>query len=409
MLRGDMKAATPSRQDENVSGSAPAFQRDRLTWAAYWLLGYFAFLEAVLGPLMPFIRGDLHLSYAVASLHFSVFALGGIIMGILSDRLARWHSQRTALWGGAAGMALGAGLLAIAPRAALTILAAFIMGLLGVLLLNTLQAVLSEHHGPRGTVALTEANVMASLFAILAAALVGGLTATGLAWRWALVPPIILLALLALSYRSVPFGQASHARQMRHGERHARALPLRYWALWVVVALETGAEWSVAYWGSSFLVRYGGLAKAGAATALSAFFLAMLIGRFAGSRLSRKLAGLAVLLAALCIALVGFPLLWLAPVTTVRISGLFVVGLGLANVYPLGVALALGAAPEQVDRASARLALAAGASALVAPFTLGTLADRLGIGQAFGIVLAVLLAALGAALAASRVPAGAPA
>jgi fucose permease len=113
-----------------------------------------------------------------------------------------------------------------------------------------------------------------------------------------------------------------------------------------------------------------------------------------------------VLLAALCIALVGFPLLWLAPILAVRIGGLFVVGLGLANVYPLGVALALGAVPEQVDRASARLALAAGASALVAPFTLGALADRLGIGQAFGIVLAVLLAALVAALAASRVPAG---
>ncbi|HEV2459635.1 MAG TPA: hypothetical protein VGS80_14860 [Ktedonobacterales bacterium] len=84
-----MKAATPSRRGENALGTGPDFQRDRFTWAAYWLLGYFAFLEAVLGPLMPFIRGDLHLRYAVASLHFSVIALGGMIMGVLSDRHPR--------------------------------------------------------------------------------------------------------------------------------------------------------------------------------------------------------------------------------------------------------------------------------------------------------------------------------
>ena len=70
--------------------SAPQrFVRVRLTWASYWMFGYFAFLEAVLGPLMPFIRGDLHLSYLLASLHFSAFALGAMAMGTVGDRLTR--------------------------------------------------------------------------------------------------------------------------------------------------------------------------------------------------------------------------------------------------------------------------------------------------------------------------------
>jgi hypothetical protein len=54
------------------------FVRERLTWASYWMLGYFAFLQAILGPLMPFIRGELRLSHLIASLHFSAFALGAV-------------------------------------------------------------------------------------------------------------------------------------------------------------------------------------------------------------------------------------------------------------------------------------------------------------------------------------------
>jgi MFS family permease len=135
---------------------------------------------------------------------------------------------------------------------------------------------------------------------------------------------------------------------------------------------------------------------------MAAFFLAMLIGRVIGSRLTRAFPGLLVLAASLGIALVGFPLFWLVPLPLMRVVGLFIVGLGLANVYPLGVALATEAAPGQADRASARLSIAAGLSALIAPFILGALADHIGIGQAFGIAIPLLVLALLAAGLAGR-------
>lgn len=399
-----MKSSSTTTIDETEDHTTPQrFHRERLTWASYWMLGYFAFLEAILGPLMLFIRGDLRLSYTLASLHFSAFALGAVVMGTAADRLTQRWGRRAAFWGGGIGMAAGALLVALSPVAAGTILGAFLMGLLGGLLIITLQAALADRHRQFSSVALTEANVFASGFAFLAPLMVGLVTGIGLGWRLALFPILAMLVIIGLCYWSAPFPArlAAHDEPAKVSGGRVR-IPLAYWVFWLLIALETGAEWSVVYWGASFLATDSPLSKADAATAMAAFFLAMLIGRVIGSRLTRALPGLVVLAASLGIALVGFPLFWLAPQPFVRVVGLFVVGLGLANVYPLGVALATGAAPGQADRASARLSIAAGLSALIAPFILGALADRIGIGQAFGIAIPLLLLALLAAGFAGR-------
>ncbi|HEY1390747.1 MAG TPA: MFS transporter [Ktedonobacterales bacterium] len=398
-----MSSTTTTLHETEKTIAPQRFLRERLTWVSYWMLGYFAFLDAVLGPLMPFIRGDLRLSYTLASLHFSAFALGAVAMGILADRLTQRWGRRAAFWGGGLGMAAGTLLVALSPVAAGTILGAFVMGLLGSLLLITLQAVLADRHRQFSSVALTEANVFASGFAFLAPLMVGLVTGAGLGWRLALFPVLALLAVIGLRYWSAPFPArpAAHHVAAKAAGRNVR-LPLAYWMFWCLIALETGAEWSVVYWGASFLATDSPLSKADAATAMAAFFLAMLVGRAIGSRLTRAIPGLLVLAVSLGIALVGFPLFWLVPLPFMRVVGLFIVGLGLANIYPLGVALATGAAPGQADRASARLSVAAGLSALIAPFILGALADRIGIGRAFGIAMPLLALALLAAGLASR-------
>jgi MFS family permease len=89
------------------------FVRDRRTWAAYLLLGLFAYIETSIGPVMPFLRAELGLSYAVASLHFSAFAIGAIISGLTGERVVRRVGRTAALWGGIAGMCAGALLIAL--------------------------------------------------------------------------------------------------------------------------------------------------------------------------------------------------------------------------------------------------------------------------------------------------------
>jgi fucose permease len=211
--------------------------------------------------------------------------------------------------------------------------------------------------------------------------------------------PVVALALLAaLSFSR---SQGPPGRDVA-GEGGAppgpRALPPRYWAFWALVSLGVASEWCIGYWGADFLAGDAGFTRPGAATALTLFFVAMLAGRLLGSRLARALPPTSLLAATLCVALAGFPLFWLSGGAVPTLAGLFVTGFGIGSVYPLAVSAALAAAPGNAD--AARLAVGGGGAVLIAPFALGALADRVGIGSAFGVVTPMLLAAVALALGA---------
>ncbi len=388
--------------DVNETASRRAFTRYRVTWATYGLVGYFAYLETVLGPLMPFLRAEMGLSYTVASLHFSAFAMGGVLVGLIGERVEGRWGRTTALWGGAAGMATGALLLALASAAPGTIAGAFVMGFFGSLLLITTQAVLSDRHRAGSVVAITESNVAASACAILASLAVAFFAASGLGWRSAFVPPMVALFFLAVNFRLESL-EGSRRKEPARREASSR-LPGRFWIYWGVLGLGVSVEWCIAYWGADFLENAVGMGRSGAAAALTTFFGAMLAGRIAASRLARVLPGAVLLVATLSLALAGFPLLWLAPTPVVGVLGLALTGLGIGSVYPLGISVAVSSAPGRLETATARLALAAAGAILVAPFVLGALADLAGIAGAFGVVLPMLLIAVVLTLAGHRAP-----
>jgi fucose permease len=367
------------------------FVRHPLTWATYALVGYFAYLETVLGPLMPFLRAEHGFSYTVASLHFSAFALGGVLVGFFGDRVAGRWGRRASLWGGGTGMAVGALLLAASPVTVGTVLGALLMGTFGGLLLITTQAVLADKYGEWSAVAITESNVAASACAILASLAVGVFAALGLGWRVALILPVAALMLLAARFRNEPLGRARTHESA--SDKPSSALPMRFWVYFGVLFLGVSVEWCVAYWGADFLENGVGLARSAAATALSVFFVAMLAGRILGSRLAHRQSGATLLLVTLCVALAGFPLFWLSAMPALSLLGLFVVGLGVGSVYPLAISVGVAATPGRTDTAAARLGLAGGGAILTAPFVLGAFADRVGIERAYGIVVPLLLAA----------------
>ena len=175
----------------------PAFKRDRFTWLAYGMLAYFAYLQAGLGPLMPFLRSELNLSYTLGGLHLSAFALGMIGAGLSGAALAARWGRRLLFWGGAAGMAVGALLLLLGRQPAATLAAVLVMGYLGTLLLIMVQATLADHHGVHRATALTEANIFAILCAGLAPILLGFFQGTPLTWRAALLLPVAAVGMLA--------------------------------------------------------------------------------------------------------------------------------------------------------------------------------------------------------------------
>jgi MFS family permease len=273
------------------------------------------------------------------------------------------------------------------------------MGLAGTTLLATVQSSLADHHGHFRALALTEANVVASGTTILAPLLVGSFARLSFGWRGALIVPAGAWLLMFLLMRDQP---VPAPLERDDGDSRWNSLPRLFWFYWLALLLGVAVEWSIITWGGDFLVEAGPLTRANASLVMSAFFVAMLIGRFLGAVLARRVALAPLLLAAMVTGLVGFLIFWLVPLIGVRLGGLFLAGLGVANLFPLLLSIAMGIAGPASDLASARITLGTGSAILLAPLTLGWIADRSGISAAyllvalfFGVMITVALVTRG--------------
>jgi MFS family permease len=204
--------------------SATGFHRTRMTWQAYLSIGYFSYLLNVLGPLTPFLRDELSLSYTVASLHFSAYAAGTVLTGLVVVGMMRRFGARATVWGGALGMSLGALLIVLGRHPALTIGGALLMGLMGIIIVAVFQGALAEEHGEQRVNALTESTALSSGTAALAPLAVGFFARTALTWRAALVLGMLMLAALWLVFRKDGMPGAA-PRQPDPGRLPANRLP----------------------------------------------------------------------------------------------------------------------------------------------------------------------------------------
>jgi fucose permease len=288
-------------------------------------------------------------------------------------------------------MSLGSMLLIVGKNPVVTIGASFLMGLIGSLILAIVPAALSDRHGEMKAVALSEANMISSLFATAAPLLVGWFAAS-IGWQWALgvmaCVPIMMFPGLGRNTTREPAVVPTETRQVN------RTLPVLFWVYWVGIVLGVAVEFCMVFWSADYMEQVLGLAKADAARAVSIFLAAMILGRLIGSRLVQRFSTRAVVTSSIFVAGIGFLLFWNTRNTFAGLAGLFITGLGVANFYPLILALAISSANGNTTQAGARATLASGTAILILPLMLGGLADSTGIHQAYGIVLLLLIGIL---------------
>ena len=365
------------------------FHRDRFTWLAYLSLAFYAYFLNVLGPITPFLKEELGLSYTVSSFHFTAFAVGILLIGLgghlLVQRIGRWRS----LWIGMIGMSLSALLLLAGRSPVITIGASFLMGLVGSLILAIVPAALSEEHRELRAVALSEANMLSSVVATAAPLMVGWFAHFIGGWRLALgivaFTPILMFLGLGKGTSS------AEASTIEAPTQANQPLPGLFWIYWVAIVLGVSVEFCMIFWSADYLEQVLGMIKADAAQAVSLFLAAMILGRVMGSRLVQRFSAGTVVTVSILIASVGFLAFWKTESVFVGLSGLFITGLGVANLYPLLLSLTIGAANGNTVQASARATLASGTAILTLPLVLGRLADAVGIRSAYGVVVLLLI------------------
>jgi fucose permease len=369
--------------------TTPTFHRGQFTWLAYILLAFYGYFLNILGPITPFLKEELKLSYTVSSLHFTAFAVGILLIGLgghaLMQRIGRWRS----LWIGAAGMSLSALIFLAGRSPVITIGAAFCMGLVGSLILVIVPSSLSDLHGEQRAVALSEANVVASLVSTAAPLMVGWCAGLPGGWRLALGIAAFSPIVLRLGFRKA--ATMSSASGQESSPATGQPLPALYWVYWSAIVLSVSVEFCMISWSADFLENNLGILKANAAQAVSLFLGGMIIGRLAGSRLVSRFPTHQVTIASVLTAGVGFLLFWMTKTPFWGMVGLFITGLGIASLYPLILSLAIGSAPNNTVEASVRATLASGTAILILPLVLGRLADMVGIWKAYGVVAILLL------------------
>jgi MFS family permease len=374
------------------SPAAQAFQRDRLTWLAYAMLAYIGLTQSMLGPIMPFLRSELDLEYTWAGFLSAAMAVGLILSGLLGDGFARRWGRQKVFWSGGLGLAGGAVLLGLSHNFELALGASLAIGLGSSLTQVMIQALLADRHGERRAVALSEANVAASLACTFTPILVGSFQRVGLGWRVFPLLPVIFLTSIVSIFRGQQIPDSTPIQPS--SDDKDRRLPAIFWLFWLMLFCVVAVEMIFAVWATDFLANVVGLSQSDAALTFGFFPAAMLAGRIAGSRLSRRYSSDFLLGIALFVTLVGVPLFWLARQPALSLLGLFVTGLGIANLYPLTLSIVVGLAPELSNQASARASLGVGTALLGAPLFLGWLADMLGLRQAFGIGIVFVVLAL---------------
>jgi len=375
------------------------FHRNRFTWLAYLSLAFYGYFLNVLGPITPFLKEELGLTYTVSSFHFTAFAVGILLIGAAGHILIQRIGKDRSLWLGLFGMGFSALLLLAGRNAIITIGASFVMGWVGSLILAIVPAALSEQHGEMRAVALSEANVIASLLATAAPLLVGWF-ANSIGWRWALgimaCFPILMFLLLGRNSSPANTSTDSESRKAKG------PLPRLFWIYWVGIVLGVSVEFCMIFWSADYMHQVLGLIKADAARAVSLFLAAMIVGRLLGSRFVQRFSTRAVVAVSIIVAGIGFLLFWRAESSLFGMTGLFISGVGVANFYPLLLSLAISAAEGNTVQAGARATLASGTAILALPLALGRLADALGIRSAYGIVIVLLVSVFLISLIAGR-------
>jgi fucose permease len=365
-----------------------AFTRDRLTWIAYALLAWFAYLQAAPGLIVSHLRDEFGLSHTTGGLHVAAFAGGAVVAGLLSGGVERRIGRQRLFWASAGVMALGAVGLCAGRGPVATIGSCLLMGVAGGLLLVTVQALLADHHGERRAIALTEANVAASVAYVV---LIGGLSlaaVTGAGWRTALLVSLAVpLAAWALN-RDVAI-----ATPPAHTVEYGR-LPAAFWVAATMLFCTTAVEWCVAAWGASFVEDAAEVSADTSVSLMVGYYGGVVVGRVAGSSLARRQSPHRLLAVALVIAAAGFAVLWPSGTPAQSLLGLALLGVGIGNLFPLGLSVTVALAPERAQLASSRAVFMTSFAVLVAPLTVGALADATSLSAALAVVpVALALAA----------------
>ena len=340
------------------------------------------------GPITAFIAVALVLSDAQVGLHSMAVASGLIFAGLMTARFDRVIGTPRVHFTALVLLALSSLLLAWAPALAATLLAAAAAGLaFGVMLAHVNQTVTSGG-GPLARVRTARGTLIAQVSGLTIPLVIGVGVALGIGWRFVAVPVLVLVAL------SLIFTRGRNYRPIPRSSAVGR-LSRPFWRGWLFLVIISSFESAILFWASPLVERQVAVPLEEAVLVFSAFLAGMVVSRFGLSlaAVSRR-EPIWLMRAGVAGVLLGSLVAWTSTSFVLSVAAFLVAGLGSGVLFPLGIALAMDAAPLQPQLASSRLVLGPGLGLLAMPMILGLIAEASDVGLAWILVPLTCLAAL---------------
>ncbi|WP_203884634.1 MFS transporter [Planotetraspora kaengkrachanensis] len=361
------------------------------------VLATFATYLYGLSAALPTLRAELGVSQAVGGLHGTAMAVGGVVAGLTLPLLSVRFGRRVTVWAGLVVMNAGILIVILGDALPLTLTGFAVAGTAGSLTLYVVMAALSDHQGPAGPAAISEANAVAVIAGIAVSYLFSVLAGSAVGWRAALCVPVVATALLAVTMGRVWIPPRLTTAPPA-ADRPAGKIPFgrRFHIAGAVLLCCVGLEFTFNLWAAELFAQQTGLTAAAAAKGLTAMLAGMAIGRFGGARLALRFRPGPLLLGALAVTLLGWALFWLSTSQVGGYAGLALSGLGISLHFPLALARIIDASGGRPDQASGTASIWASVGSGGGPFVLGVLGDGFGTHAAFLLVPVLIgLAALG--------------
>ncbi len=338
------------------------------------------------GVLLPSLSSFYHVGDAIIGLLFLVSSLGYFLSALSSGLLAERLGLRWLL--GVGAIILLPGLLGFGLELPFVVLlfARLLIGL-GIGIIETGFNVFITAL-PRHTTLL---NYLHAFYGV--GALVGPLIAStilALAWGWnsfyLLMLGLSLPLLLGLTtfFRppaSTPPAQEDEVVSKENVLSATLKLPV-VWHAAIFLLVYVGVEVSLGNWTYSFLLEARQQGTVAAGWIVSGFWLGLTLGRFTLQALAERLGiGTKVLMYTCLAGLgIGLGLVWLVPLGAIAAIGFCFIGLSLAPIYPLTVAIAPRLVPARLAASTIGLLVSVSIIGLALfPWLAGVLAQFIGI------------------------------
>ncbi len=358
-------------------------------WAGIFVFGI---VMAILGAILPSLFERIGFGAGAAGNLFLTMNFAMLVTSLFFGPLVDRFGFKALL---AVSALLVAGAFLLLSRAAnygLVLGAAVVLGIGGGGLNGGTNALTSDlHEGDRRGAALNVLGIFFGFGALSIPFLIGTLRdvlgldrilllATGLA----LVPFVI--------YAVLRFPKAKQAQGFPLKEAAPIVRSPLLWLCAFILFFQSGNEFTVGGWISTYLEKTFGFGPGPAALVLAGYWAAVMAGRLVSSRLVRKVGNEKLILGSAALALAAATLMAFAPSGAAAAAGAVAIGLGFAAIYPTTLAIVGGRFAAFTGTAFSVVISVGLVGGMLAPWLAGKIAEASSLRR--GLVIPVINCAM---------------